>query len=88
MSDIEKGPSALGALAAENTVLVITKSTCPYCHQAITILNNEAMNPHEVQLDVLSAQERKEIQTELRSRYNHTTVPAIFANGEFIGGAC
>ena len=62
------------------------RSFVRYCHQALDILSREGVDPHEVAVDKLGEAERKSLQAELRSTYNHSTYPAIFINGEFVGG--
>jgi len=68
----------------ENKVVIYSKSTCPFCNRAKSLMSSLGQNPHVVELD--SAQNGKDIQKALQKITGQKTVPNIFINGKHFGG--
>ena len=60
---------------------IYTWSTCPFCVRPTAVLRENAIEFDEHVMDRRDAE-----LAELKSRYNHFTVPIILIDGEFIGG--
>lgn len=60
---------------------IYTKSTCPYCLRAKTLLRTKGANFNEIVID-----NSLDKRTEMITRSGRTTVPQIFINGQHIGG--
>lgn len=69
---------------AEKPVLMLSFQTCPFCIKAKSILDSKKAKYHVVELDV--APNGKAIRAEMANRIGRTSVPAIFINGNFVGG--
>ena len=63
------------------TVEMYTKSTCPYCIRASTLLARKGIEPVEYNLDAGGPKREEMIQ-----RSGRMTVPQIFIDGRHIGG--
>lgn len=61
---------------------VYTKNYCPYCVKAKTLLNS--LNVEFEEIDITDTPEKIE---ELKAKSGAMTVPQIFVDGKFIGGA-
>ncbi|KAI9024489.1 Alg9-like mannosyltransferase family-domain-containing protein [Phycomyces nitens] len=69
-----------------SSVLIYSKSYCPYCKRAKEILNKYC--PHQYQVVELDLRkDGRELQAALIERTGRRTVPAIFMNGKIIGGS-
>ncbi|KAL0091002.1 Alg9-like mannosyltransferase family-domain-containing protein [Phycomyces blakesleeanus] len=69
-----------------SSVLIYSKSYCPYCKRAKEILNKYC--PHQYQVvEIDLRQDGRELQAALIERTGRRTVPAIFMNGKIIGGS-
>lgn len=65
------------------SVIIYTKSTCPYCINAKRLLDQKGVAYSEILFPSLSDDER----TALSQKTNgYRTVPQIFINDTFIGG--
>eukprot|EP00403_Amphidinium_massartii_P002955 CAMPEP_0178373550 /NCGR_PEP_ID=MMETSP0689_2-20121128/1919_1 /TAXON_ID=160604 /ORGANISM="Amphidinium massartii, Strain CS-259" /LENGTH=180 /DNA_ID=CAMNT_0019993493 /DNA_START=58 /DNA_END=597 /DNA_ORIENTATION=- len=88
-------PSALVARTTEqqirdivssNTVVVFSKSYCPFCFMAKTALMAEGVDFKVVELDSMPAAKTQEFQAELMKMTGARTVPRVFVRGSCIGG--
>ncbi|ORX92027.1 glutaredoxin [Basidiobolus meristosporus CBS 931.73] len=68
----------------ENSVLIFSKSYCPYCARAKELFTNLKVAYKAIELD--ECESGKEIQEELRVLTGQRTVPNVFVNGQHIGG--
>ena len=72
------------ALASENSVLVFSKSYCPYCKKAKQILTSYGVEFKVIELD--QDAEGAELQSAATELINQSTVPMIWINNQFVGG--
>ncbi|KAI9207952.1 thioredoxin-like protein [Polychytrium aggregatum] len=72
----------LQKLLSENTIVVISKSWCPYCRAAKQRLQQLNLNFLAVEID----SDPEGLQAYIRQTYNHSTVPAIFIHAKLLGG--
>uniref|UniRef100_A0A8D9BPN9 Thioredoxin reductase 3 n=2 Tax=Cacopsylla melanoneura TaxID=428564 RepID=A0A8D9BPN9_9HEMI len=70
---------------ANNTVLIFSKMTCPYCSKAKERFKSINQDFKAVELDLLGEDGAK-IQNALFEKTGQKTVPNIFINGKHIGG--
>jgi glutaredoxin 3 len=76
--------SQLDSWITEKPVLMLSFQTCPFCIKAKSILDNKKAKYHVVELDV--DPNGKAIRAEMANLTGRTSVPAIFINGNFVGG--
>lgn len=69
---------------AANKVCMLSWEQCPYCVRAKAILEPIAPDLKVYLIDKMSNGD--EIKNAVYKKYNHETVPAIFIDGNFIGG--
>ncbi|KXN73585.1 thioredoxin-like protein [Conidiobolus coronatus NRRL 28638] len=70
---------------SENTLMIFSKSYCPYCDKAKAAAKNLAgIKVDCVELD--KVKDGNAIQKELFNRTGQTTVPNIFLKGSHVGG--
>eukprot|EP00357_Protocruzia_adherens_P005737 CAMPEP_0115008074 /NCGR_PEP_ID=MMETSP0216-20121206/21658_1 /TAXON_ID=223996 /ORGANISM="Protocruzia adherens, Strain Boccale" /LENGTH=110 /DNA_ID=CAMNT_0002375337 /DNA_START=112 /DNA_END=444 /DNA_ORIENTATION=- len=67
-----------------NTVMVYSKSYCPFCTETKDLLRSHNIAFRAVELDTIS--DGKQIQKTLRSKTGQSTVPNIFINQKHVGG--
>jgi glutaredoxin 3 len=72
------------ALRSER-VVVFSKSYCPYSHRAKDTLAKHRIKIHAVELDKRA--DGGEIQDALEEMTGARTVPRVFIDGKFVGGA-
>lgn len=65
-----------------NNVVIYTKDYCPYCVKVKNYLTSNNIEFKQIRVD-----ENPRIYEELKAKTEHLTVPQIFIDGEFIGGA-
>ncbi|KAK7204869.1 putative GRX1-glutaredoxin [Myxozyma melibiosi] len=72
---------------AKNPIMVFSKTYCPYCVHAKSLLEKEskAVAAKVLELDEMG-REGSELQNAVKELYQHRTVPAVFIGGKFIGG--
>jgi glutaredoxin 3 len=78
------GPADVAGAVAAHRVMVFSKSSCPYCKQAKSLLLEVGARAEVWELNTL--QQGKEIQAELLGMTGQRTVPNIFIGGSHIGG--
>lgn len=62
-------------------IKIYTTSVCPYCEKAKELLNSLNLEFEEVNVET-----KPEERAKIIKEHNWMTVPAIFINGELIGG--
>jgi len=67
-------------------VVVISKSTCPFCAQAKETLEAEGVSFVAYEIDALPGNETQAIQDAMQEMTGARTVPRIFFSGKCIGG--
>ncbi|KAL1974016.1 hypothetical protein VTN31DRAFT_5576 [Thermomyces dupontii] len=68
----------------ENSVVVFSKSYCPYCRASKSLLAELGAKPYILELDQID--DGQDIQDALQELTNQRTVPNIFINKKHIGG--
>ncbi|KAJ3276287.1 Glutaredoxin-1 [Terramyces sp. JEL0728] len=68
----------------KESVVVFSKSYCPYCKKAKQILSNKGANAKVYELDQMDNGD--EIQSYLASKTGQRTVPNIFIKKQHVGG--
>ncbi|XP_059982968.1 glutaredoxin 2 isoform X2 [Lagenorhynchus albirostris] len=72
-------------IISNNCVVIFSKTSCSYCTMAKTLFNDMSVNYKVVELDML--EHGSQLQDALHEMTGERTVPRIFVNGTFIGGA-
>ncbi len=62
-------------------VQIYTKTYCPYCDRAKSLLKSKGAAYEEIKVD-----DQPDLYTELKKKTGMMTVPQIFINNELIGG--
>uniref|UniRef100_A0A673T479 Glutaredoxin-2, mitochondrial n=1 Tax=Suricata suricatta TaxID=37032 RepID=A0A673T479_SURSU len=70
---------------SENCVVIFSKTSCAYCTMAKKLFRDMNVNYKAVELDMLEY--GSQFQDALYKMTGERTVPRIFVNGTFIGGA-
>ncbi|XP_008266947.1 glutaredoxin 2 isoform X1 [Oryctolagus cuniculus] len=70
---------------SDNCVVIFSKTTCSYCTMAKKLFRDMNVNCKVVELDTLEY--GSQFQDALYRMTGERTVPRIFVNGTFIGGA-
>ncbi|ERE73061.1 glutaredoxin-2 [Cricetulus griseus] len=70
---------------SNNCVVIFSKTSCSYCSMAKKIFHDMNVNCKVVELDMLEY--GSQFQDALHKMTGERTVPRIFVNGTFIGGA-
>uniref|UniRef100_A0A8D0LA34 Glutaredoxin-2, mitochondrial n=1 Tax=Sphenodon punctatus TaxID=8508 RepID=A0A8D0LA34_SPHPU len=70
---------------ADNCVVIFSKSTCSYCRMAKQLFQDMNVNYTAVELDM--CENGNQFQDVLLKMTGGRTVPRIFINGTFVGGA-
>uniref|UniRef100_A0A0A9XNM0 Glutaredoxin-2, mitochondrial n=3 Tax=Lygus hesperus TaxID=30085 RepID=A0A0A9XNM0_LYGHE len=69
---------------AQDTVVIFSKSYCPYCKMAKEVFDKVKTSFKAIELD--SRDDGDEIQSVLGQITGAKTVPRVFIKGEFVGG--
>ncbi|NXK08839.1 GLRX2 protein, partial [Herpetotheres cachinnans] len=72
-------------MISENCVVIFSKSTCPYCKMAKKLFEGMDVNYTSVELDMNT--NGSQLQDVLEQMTGGRTVPRVFVNGTFVGGA-
>ena len=67
-------------------VAMFSFTTCPFCRQAKDYFEENGIKYVSMELDELEGNKGNEIRASLGKMTKRTSVPAIFINGEEIGG--
>ncbi len=65
-----------------NNIEIYTKSYCPFCRNAKTLLDSKGLSYREIEISSSSA-----LQQEMQDRSGRRTVPQVFINNRHIGGS-
>ena len=76
--------SRLDGLVADNPVLMLSFTTCPFCVKAKEVLDARSAKYTVVELD--KDPEGKAIRAVMGDVYGRTSVPAVWIGGSFVGG--
>eukprot|EP00271_Cylindrocystis_brebissonii_P015710 TRINITY_DN38690_c0_g1_i1.p3 TRINITY_DN38690_c0_g1~~TRINITY_DN38690_c0_g1_i1.p3 ORF type:complete len:103 (+),score=28.45 TRINITY_DN38690_c0_g1_i1:343-651(+) len=72
------------ALVDENSLMVFSKSWCPFCKKVKALLASLGANPKVVELDEVD--DGDELQGALAEWTGQRSVPSVFVGGKHIGG--
>ncbi|XP_013045613.2 glutaredoxin 2 [Anser cygnoides] len=72
-------------IISENCVVIFSKTTCFYCKKAKKLFEHMNVNYTAVELDL--NENGSQIQDVLEQMTGGRTVPRVFVNGTFVGGA-
>ncbi|XP_035189248.1 glutaredoxin 2 [Oxyura jamaicensis] len=72
-------------IISENCVVIFSKTTCFYCNKAKKLFEHMNVNYTAVELDL--NENGSQIQDVLEQMTGGRTVPRVFVNGTFVGGA-
>ncbi|XP_021751184.1 glutaredoxin-C4-like [Chenopodium quinoa] len=70
---------------SSHTIVIFSKSYCPYCKRAKEVFRELDQAPHVIELD--ERDDGYSIQDALRDIVGRRTVPQVFINGKHIGGS-
>ncbi|XP_036203058.1 glutaredoxin-2, mitochondrial-like [Myotis myotis] len=70
---------------SDNCVVIYSKTSCSYCNMAKKLFHNMSINYKAVELNLLEY--GSQFQDTLSKMTGERTMPRIFVNGTFIGGA-
>ncbi|CAJ1027775.1 Glutaredoxin/Glutathione S-transferase, N-terminal domain containing protein, putative [Leishmania lindenbergi] len=76
--------TAVAELIRQNKVVVFSWVQCPFCTRAKSILTSVTKDVRVYECDQMANGE--DLRHQILKAYQHETVPAIFINGEFVGG--
>ena len=65
-------------------VVMYSKTTCPYCHRAESVLRQRGVTDQD--LDLIQIDIERSRRDEMIKRAHRSTVPQIFIDGKHIGG--
>ncbi|KAJ2844309.1 Glutaredoxin [Coemansia erecta] len=71
-------------LITDNSVMVFSKSYCPYCSNAKGLLTKKGIKFNSIELDI--RKDGSDIQNHLIAISGQRTVPNVFVNGHHLGG--
>lgn len=81
---IEMAMAKAKEIVSSNSVVVFSKTYCPYCTQVKQLFSSLGAKTKVIELDTES--DGKEIQTALQEWTGQRTVPNVFIGGTHIGG--
>jgi len=85
MAPITSSPmETVDQLVAANTVMVFSKTTCPFCTKIKNLFDSLGFKYEVLELDQLA--EGPAIQAALAEKSGQRTVPNVYINGDHIGG--
>ncbi|KAL1548861.1 Glutaredoxin-C4 [Salvia divinorum] len=70
---------------SSHSVVIFSKSYCPYCRRAKAVFKELKQEPHVVELD--EREDGGKIQDALSKIVGRRTVPQVFINGKHLGGS-
>lgn len=76
--------ATVAELIPQHKVVMFSWVHCPYCVRAKEILKPLVNDMQVYEVDEMENGEN--LRKQIYDTYNHDTVPAIFINGEFVGG--
>lgn len=82
--------TSVAELIKANKVVMFSWIHCPFCVRAKEILSQfeakKQIKLDKVVYEVDTMSNGEDLRAQIKKAYNHETVPAIFINGQFIGG--
>eukprot|EP00271_Cylindrocystis_brebissonii_P010242 TRINITY_DN26380_c0_g1_i1.p1 TRINITY_DN26380_c0_g1~~TRINITY_DN26380_c0_g1_i1.p1 ORF type:complete len:114 (+),score=20.19 TRINITY_DN26380_c0_g1_i1:276-617(+) len=72
------------SIVRDNSLVVFSKTYCPYCVKVKKLLRDLGTNPTVLELDVEA--DGPQLQSAVAGWTGQRTVPSVFIGGEFIGG--
>ncbi|KAM7252223.1 hypothetical protein ACFE04_024106 [Oxalis oulophora] len=84
-SSLKKEIAFVKKTISSHTIVIFSKSYCPYCRRAKSVFNELNVVPHVVELD--QREDGSDIQDALREIIGRRTVPQVFIDGKHIGGS-
>lgn len=84
-----EAPGMVSDALAEAPVVIFSKTFCPYCKDVLAMFDKLGLTqaPHIVELDLLQPQRMDAVQDHLKDLTGARSVPRVFVDGKFIGGA-
>nr|NP_001139920.1 Glutaredoxin-C2 [Salmo salar]ACM08688.1 Glutaredoxin-C2 [Salmo salar] len=82
--ELEASLDAINKVIESNSVVVFSKSYCPFCVKAKNLLND--VYPKYIAYELNNMENGGKIQDLLMKKTNQKTVPNIFIGNEHIGG--
>lgn len=76
--------AVIDAALASSSVVLFTKSRCPYCVAARNLFDSMGVSYDAIELDKMP--DGRDVQDALRERTGQRTVPNIFVGGGHVGG--
>jgi len=81
------GKKLVEQMIKSKSLVVISKSYCPFCHKAKAALNNYKINPDNFEwLEIEDREDCNEIQAYMKQLTGASSVPRVFIGGSCIGG--
>lgn len=74
----------VSAAVSKNAVVMFATKSCPFCHRASTILGRVTSDVRTYYID--SMDNGDDVFDVIEKQFQHSTVPAIFVKGTFVGG--
>ena len=84
--------SIVSKALAENTVVVFSKTYCPFCTRVKAALKDKGIEFALIEMDVGEVSyggesaEGADVHNVIKSQHGHRTVPAVFIKGKLLGG--
>ena len=78
-------PSLLDPLTKRSQIMIFSTGWCPFCHKVKDIFRSKNLDFNEYLIDESTA-EGSAVRAEIKEKFKHATVPAVFIKGEFVGG--
>lgn len=80
-------PSTITDALKISSSFMVSKTNCPFCHEASGILKERNVSFKEYNVDDLSGRESiQKLALEIMNKEKHKTFPMIYLNGKFVGG--
>ena len=74
----------LAAVIAKDDLVIFSYGGCPYCRRVTRALDAAGIPYNEVDYDDLD--DGDGVRAEIRATHRHSSVPAVFVKGKFVGG--
>ena len=74
----------LAAVIAKDDLVIFSYGGCPYCRRVTRALDAAGIPYNEVDYDDLD--DGDGVRAAIRATHRHSSVPAVFVKGKFVGG--
>ncbi|KAH8835120.1 thioredoxin-like protein [Flagelloscypha sp. PMI_526] len=71
---------------AEHKVAIFSKSYCPYCKRTKALFADKFADSEPFIVELDHREDGDDIQSYIKDKFSHRTVPAVFVGQELIGG--